>query len=64
LLLKRTGGSWAISLFIIGLAAMTTISVYLASETAHIDMGTAPKVESALSGKSATEPAQPLLYPK
>jgi hypothetical protein len=32
-LLRRTGASWAIALFIILMASITTISVYLASET-------------------------------
>jgi MFS family permease len=34
-LLKRTGSSWAIALYMIGMATITTISVFLASETAH-----------------------------
>jgi metabolite-proton symporter len=34
-LLHRTGASWPISLFVVGMAAVTTISVFLASETAH-----------------------------
>jgi MHS family shikimate/dehydroshikimate transporter-like MFS transporter len=38
-LLKRYGGSWPIALFIIGLAAVTTLSVYRAAETAHSDIG-------------------------
>jgi len=38
-LLKRYGGSWPIALFIIGLAAVTTVSVYRAAETAHSDIG-------------------------
>ena len=38
-LLKRYGASWPIALFIIGLAAVTTVSVYWAAETAHTDLG-------------------------
>ena len=34
-LLQRTGGSWAIALFVAGMAAVTAISVFLAIETAH-----------------------------
>jgi metabolite-proton symporter len=34
-LLQRAGASWPISLFVVGLAAVTTISVFLATETAH-----------------------------
>lgn len=37
-LLQQTGSSWAISLYIIGMAVITTVSVYLASETAHQEM--------------------------
>lgn len=37
-LLKRYGASWPIALFIIGLAAVTTVSVYWAAETAHTDI--------------------------
>jgi MFS transporter, MHS family, shikimate and dehydroshikimate transport protein len=34
-LLRRTGRSWPIALYIIGMALVTTVSVFLASETAH-----------------------------
>ena len=34
-LLQQTGSSWPIALYIIGMAVITTLSVYLASETAH-----------------------------
>jgi MFS transporter, MHS family, shikimate and dehydroshikimate transport protein len=34
-LLQRTGVSWPIALFVVGMAAVTTVSVYLATETAH-----------------------------
>ena len=34
-LLRRTGGSWPIALYIMLMAAITTVSVFLASETAH-----------------------------
>ncbi len=37
-LLRRTGGSWAIALYIIGVAAITTICVFLAAETAHSEI--------------------------
>jgi MHS family shikimate/dehydroshikimate transporter-like MFS transporter len=36
-MLRRTGASWPIALYIIGVAAITTISVFLAHETAHRD---------------------------
>ncbi len=38
-LLRRTGGSWPIALFVVGMAAVTTVSVFLAVETAHDDIG-------------------------
>jgi len=34
-LLKRTGVSWPIALFVVGMAVVTTVSVFLATETAH-----------------------------
>jgi metabolite-proton symporter len=34
-LLRATGRSWPIALFIVGLAVLTTLSVWLATETAH-----------------------------
>jgi MFS transporter, MHS family, shikimate and dehydroshikimate transport protein len=34
-LLQRTGVSWPIALFVVGMAAVTTVSVFLAAETAH-----------------------------
>jgi metabolite-proton symporter len=37
-LLRRTGSSWPIALFVIGMAAVTTLSVFLAVETAHGDI--------------------------
>lgn len=37
-LLADTGSSWPIALYVIGMAAITTLSVYLASETAHKDI--------------------------
>src|SRR3989442_15068169 len=36
-LLKRYAASWPIALFIIGMSAVTTVSVYWAAETAHTD---------------------------
>jgi MHS family shikimate/dehydroshikimate transporter-like MFS transporter len=38
-LLRHYGTSWPIALLIIGMAAVTTVSVYLATETAHSDIG-------------------------
>ncbi len=38
-LLRRYAASWPIALFIIGMAAVTTVSVYWAAETAHTDIG-------------------------
>jgi len=51
-LLQRTGSSWPISLFIIGLAAITTVSVWLASETAHIDMAAQSAPDPAVTEAS------------
>jgi metabolite-proton symporter len=34
-LLRRTGSSWPIALYVAALAAVTTVSVFLAAETAH-----------------------------
>ncbi|HEX4946384.1 MAG TPA: MFS transporter, partial [Blastocatellia bacterium] len=34
-LLRRTGRSWPIALYIAGMALVTALSVFLASETAH-----------------------------
>jgi metabolite-proton symporter len=34
-LLQRTGASWPIALFVVGMAVVTTVSVFLATETAH-----------------------------
>jgi len=39
-LLQRTGRSWPIALFIIGLAVLTMIAVYWATETAHGEIAT------------------------
>jgi len=39
-LLQRTGRSWPISLFIIGMAVLTMIAVFWATETAHGEMAT------------------------
>ncbi|HSE35840.1 MAG TPA: MFS transporter [Blastocatellia bacterium] len=40
-LLKRYSSSWPIALFVMGMAAVTTLSVYWAAETAHSDIGEA-----------------------
>jgi len=37
-LLRRYAASWPVSLFVIGMAAVTTVSVYWAAETAHSDI--------------------------
>jgi MHS family shikimate/dehydroshikimate transporter-like MFS transporter len=37
-LFAKIGNSWPIALYVVGMAAITTISVYLASETAHKDI--------------------------
>jgi len=37
-LFAKTGSSWPIALYVMGMAAITTISVYAASETAHKDI--------------------------
>jgi len=37
-LLQRTGVSWPIALFVVGLAAVTTVSVFLAAETVHVEI--------------------------
>jgi metabolite-proton symporter len=34
-LLRRTGVSWPIALFVVGMAVVTTVSVFLATETVH-----------------------------
>src|SRR5262249_35604507 len=46
-LLQRTGVSWPISLFVVGLAAVTTISVFLATETAHVEITAESGVDRA-----------------
>jgi metabolite-proton symporter len=38
-LLRATGRSWPIALFIVGMAVLTTLSVWLATETAHGEIG-------------------------
>ncbi len=37
-LLRRAGSSWPIALFIVGMAAVTAVSVFLSTETAHRDI--------------------------
>ncbi len=37
-LYAKTGSSWPIALYTIGMAAITTVSVYIASETSHKDI--------------------------
>ncbi len=42
-LLRRTGSSWPIALFVVGMAIVTTVAVYLATETAHDDIAAAER---------------------
>jgi MHS family shikimate/dehydroshikimate transporter-like MFS transporter len=37
-LLRQTASAWPIALYIVGMAAITTVSVFLAAETAHDDI--------------------------
>jgi MHS family shikimate/dehydroshikimate transporter-like MFS transporter len=53
-LLRRYGASWPIALFIIGMAAVTTVSVYWAAETAHTDIGG----EGEVSYSQSAEPGE------
>jgi MFS transporter, MHS family, shikimate and dehydroshikimate transport protein len=48
-LLQRTGSSWPVALYIIGVAMITMISVSLASETAHKDILAEPGPENVAS---------------
>ncbi|MFN7944245.1 MAG: MFS transporter [Blastocatellia bacterium] len=41
-LLRRTGRSWPIALYIVGMSLITTVSVFLARETAHQEMSGDP----------------------
>ena len=45
-LLKRYGASWPVALLIIAFAAITAVSVFLATETAHAEIGSAVKAHS------------------
>jgi metabolite-proton symporter len=56
-LLRRTGRSWPIALYIIGMSLVTTISVFLASETAHKDITAETCDQSLLSHFPSTEKA-------
>jgi metabolite-proton symporter len=38
-LLRQTGSSWPIAIYVIGLASITTLAVFLAAETAHAEIG-------------------------
>jgi metabolite-proton symporter len=42
-LFARSGSSWPIALYVVGMAAVTTLSVYAASETAHKDISAVSK---------------------
>jgi MHS family shikimate/dehydroshikimate transporter-like MFS transporter len=46
-LLKRTGASWPIALFVVGMAVVTTVSVFLAAETAHGEIDAKSGVDQA-----------------
>jgi metabolite-proton symporter len=46
-LLQRTGSSWPIALFVVGMAAVTTVSVFLATETAHDEISAGAGVGQA-----------------
>jgi MFS family permease len=52
-LLRRTGSSTPIALYIIGVAFITTLSVYLASETAHEDIHAGASNEKNSPGQDA-----------
>jgi MFS transporter, MHS family, shikimate and dehydroshikimate transport protein len=51
-LLRRTGSSGPIALYIIGMALVTTVSVFLASETAHGDITAERDADVAEQAKS------------
>src|SRR5207244_12399597 len=46
-LLRHYGAPWPIALLIIVMASITTVSVYVATETAHAEFGTAVKARSS-----------------
>ncbi|MBI1766475.1 MAG: MFS transporter, partial [Acidobacteria bacterium] len=50
-LLRRTGRSWPIALYIAGMALITTIAVFCAAETAHSEI--------VSSKESASSPSPP-----
>jgi hypothetical protein len=50
-LLRRTGSSTPIALYIIGVALITAVSVYLAAETAHGDIHTGANDEKSSPGQ-------------
>ncbi len=52
-LLRRTGSSTPIALYIIGVAFITALSVYLASETAHEDIHAGASNEKSSRGQDA-----------
>jgi MHS family shikimate/dehydroshikimate transporter-like MFS transporter len=54
-LLKRYNASWPIALYIIVLAAVTTVSVYFAAETVHTNIGEATGV--VLEREGTVQPA-------
>lgn len=47
-MLRRTGRAWPIALYIIGMAAVTTLSVFLAGETRHRDLAVEPAEHAEL----------------
>jgi MFS transporter, MHS family, shikimate and dehydroshikimate transport protein len=46
-MLRRTGASWPIALFVVGMAVVTTVSVFLAAETAHGEIAAELGVDQA-----------------
>src|SRR5262249_17725609 len=48
-LLQRTGVSWPIALFVVGMAAVPTVSVFLANETVHEEIAVGVSIGQAES---------------
>src|SRR5262249_18727597 len=46
-LLQNTGASWPIALLVVGMATVTTVSVFLAAETVHSEISAKSSVEEA-----------------
>jgi MFS family permease len=47
-LLKRTGSSWPVALYVFGMAVVTTVSVFAATETAHHEIHERISVEPVI----------------